>query len=260
MDNESSSEELALFDSVIDSFALMESLDAADQEQVRRVVITLTEGIEMDLTVFPDADSGALAALPNGTDLDRYTYLVAGCVGEFWTAVTAAHTPSLKGLYLAEMSELGVRFGKALQLTNALRDIPGDLRNGRCYLPADELAAAGLSPEDLLVPESEERAREVLVPWMRTALEHFEAAEEYLLAIPRRSVRLRLACLWPLILGLGTLACLARSGKWLDSDSTVKVSRIWVYRMMLMSFLTVCSNRNLRRWIRALRRQVERSI
>ena len=260
LDSESSPEEQALFDSLVDSFALMESLDAADQEQVRRVVITLTEGIEMDLAVFPDADSGALAALPNGTDLDRYTYLVAGCVGEFWTAVTAAHTPSLKGLHLAEMSELGVRFGKALQLTNALRDIPGDLRNGRCYLPADELAAAGLSPEDLLVPASEERAREVLVPWMRTALEHFEAAEEYLLAIPRRSVRLRLACLWPLILGLGTLARLARSGKWLDSDSTVKVSRIWVYRMMLMSFLTVCSNRNLRRWIRALRRQVERSI
>jgi len=260
LDSESSSEEQALSDSLIDSFALMESLDAADQEQVRRVVITLTEGIEMDLTVFPDADSGALAALPSGTDLDRYTYLVAGCVGEFWTAVTAAHTPSLQGLYLAEMSELGVRLGKALQLTTVLRDIPGDLRNGRCYLPADELAAAGLSPEDLLVSASEERAREVLVPRMRTALEHFEAAEEYLLAIPRRSVRLRLACLWPLILGLGTLARLARSGKWLDSDSTVKVSRIWVYRMMLMSFLTVCSNRNLRRWIRALRRKVERSI
>ena len=260
LDSESSREEQALFESLVDSFALLESLEAADQEQVRRVVITLTKGMEMDLTVFPDADSGALAALPNGADLDRYTYLVAGCVGEFWTAVTAAHTPSLKGLDLAEMSELGVRFGKALQLTNALRDIPGDLRHGRCYLPADELTAAGLSPEDLLDPASEERAREVLVPWMRTALEHFEAAEEYLLAIPRRSVRLRLACLWPLILGLGTLARLARSGKWLDSDSTVKVSRIWVYRMMLMSFPTVCSNRDLHRWIRGFRRQVERSI
>ena len=259
-DSESSPEEQALFDSLVDSFALLESLDAADQEQVRWVVITLTEGMEMDLTVFPDADSGALAALPNGADLDRYTYLVAGCVGGFWTAVTAAHTPSLKGLDLAKMSELGVRFGKALQLTNALRDIPGDLRNGRCYLPADELAAADLAPEDLLDPASEERAREVLVPWMRAALEHFEAAEEYLLAIPRRSVRLRLACLWPLILGLGTLARLARSGKWLNSDSTAKVSRIWVYRMMLMSFPTVYSNRNLRRWIRGLRRQIERSI
>ena len=95
---------------------------------------------------------------------------------------------------------------------------------------------------------------------MQTALGHFGAAEGYLLAVPRRSVRLRLACLWPLILGLGTLAKLARSGKWLDPDSTVKVSRRWVYRMMLMSFPTVYSNRELRRWIRGLRRQVERSI
>ena len=67
---------------------------------------------------------------------------------------------------------------------------------------------------------------------MQTALGHFDAAEEYLLAVPRRSVRLRLACLWPLLLGLATLARVARGGTWLDPDTTVKVSRGWVYRMM----------------------------
>ena len=130
----------------------------------------------------------------------------------------------------------------------------------RSYLPAGELEAAGLSPEDLLDPSNEARAREVLIPWVQTALSYFQAAEEYLLAIPRRSVRLRLACLWPLLLGLATLARLARSGKWLDSESTVKVSRRWVYRMMLMSLPAVCSKTLLRRWVRSLRRQVESAI
>ncbi|MCH7737541.1 MAG: squalene/phytoene synthase family protein [Chloroflexi bacterium] len=260
MEGASSPQERALFDSLVDSFALLESLDAADREEVRWVVTTLTDGMEMDLNSFPAEDSGSLAALPTGPDLDRYTYLVAGCVGEFWTKVTAAHEPSLKGWDVAEMSQTGVRFGKALQLTNILRDIPRDLRAGRCYLPADELAAAGLSPEDLLDPANEVRAREVLVPWMRTALGHFQAAEEYLLAVPRRSVRLRLACLWPLLLGLATLARLARGGRWLDPDSTVKVSRRWVYRMMLMSLAAICSNTLLRRWIRGLRRQTNDAI
>ena len=260
MDGDLSPEERAMFGSLVDYFALLESLGAADQEHVRWVVDTLTQGMEMDLTAFPAEDSGELASLATGSDLDRYTYLVAGCVGEFWTKVTVAHTPSLSGWDVARMSEIGVRFGKALQLTNVLRDIPRDLRAGRCYLPADELAAAGLSPNDLLDPSNEVRAREVLIPWMQTALGHFQAAEEYLLAVPRRSARLRLACLWPLLLGPATLARLARSGRWLDSDSTAKVSRRWVYRMIFFSLPAVCSNTLLRFWIKRLRRKVERLI
>ena len=255
-----SPQEQALFDSLVDCFSLLESLDAADREQVRWVVATLTQGMEMDLANFPAAGSEKLASLGTADDLDRYIYLVAGCVGEFWTNVTTAHEPSLNYWEAAHMSEIGVRFGKALQLTNVLRDVPRDLRMGRCYLPADELAAAGLLPEDLLDTENERRARPVLASWMKTALGHFDAAEEYLLAVPRRSVRLRLACLWPLLLGLATLARVARGEAWLDPNTTVKVSRRWVYRMMALSLPAVCSNSLLRFWIRRLRRQVERAI
>ena len=255
-----SPQEQVMFGSMAESFSLLQSLNYADGEQVRWVVATLTQGMEMDLTVFPAQGAGGLAALSSAADLDRYTYLVAGCVGEFWTNITAANDSSLKKWDVAKMSEVGVRFGKALQLTNVLRDIPGDLRNGRCYIPEDELKAAGLSPADLLDPANEQRARAVLVPWMQVALGHFQAAGEYLLAVPRHSVRLRLACLWPLLLGLATLARLASSGKWLDPDSTVKVSRRWVYGMMLMSLPAVISNTLLRRWIKNLRRQVERPI
>ena len=266
MEGTSSPQEQELFTSLADAFSLLESLDSGDREQVRWVVATLIRGMEMDLTIFssggfgPAADSGGLASMATADDLDRYNYLVAGCVGEFCTNVTAAHDASLKGWDIEHMSETGIRFGKALQLTNVLRDVPRDLRMGRCYLPADELAAAGLAPEDLLDPENERRARTVLVPWVRTALDHFDAAEEYLLSVPRRSVRLRLACLWPLLLGLATLARVACSGKWLDPETTVKVSRRWVYRMMALSLSAVCSNHLLRFWIKGFRRQVEDAI
>ena len=259
LEGTSSPQEQALFASLVDSFSLLESLEPGDLAQVRWVVATLTQGMEMDLTIFPSAGSGELASLGTAADLDRYIYLVAGCVGEFWTKVTAAHEPNLKW-DVAQMSETGVRFGKALQLTNVLRDLPGDLRIGRCYLPADELAAAGLAPKDLLDPENEARTRPVITQWIRTALGHFDAAEEYLLAVPRRSVRLRLACVWPLLLGLATLSRLARRGIWLDPDTTVKVSRGWVYRMMALSLPAATSNTLLRLWIKSLRRQVEAAI
>ena len=207
--------EAALLDALPDALALLESLPDADRQLVRQVVDTLTQGMEFDLTRFP-AEAAApefpitITALETAAELDRYVYLVAGCVGEFWTALCRRHDAALAGWDADGMAALGVRFGKALQLTNVLRDVPRDLRMGRCYLPLDELTAAGLTPAALLLPANSAPARPLLRRWLLTALEHFEAAEAYLLAIPRRRVRLRLAAYWPLALGLMTLALLAR--------------------------------------------------
>src|SRR5207247_8940554 len=114
-----------------------------DRERVRAVLATLTTGMLFDLTRFPGEDAASLAALDTLDELDRYTYLVAGCVGPFWTALHVAHRPRLRRWDLREKSQEGVNFGKALQSTNVLRDIPSDLRHGRCYLPAADLGALG---------------------------------------------------------------------------------------------------------------------
>ena len=74
----------------------------------------------------------------------------------------------------------GVRFGKGLQLVNILRDLPEDLRQGRCYLPAKELAAAGLTPEELLEPGNMERLRPVYQRYLARAEEHSESGVGYL--------------------------------------------------------------------------------
>ncbi len=252
--------ETALMGSLLRVFELFGSLPDGDREQVRRVVVTLTRGMELDLTTFPAEDSGQVAALESRGDLDRYTYLVAGCVGEFWTLVATAHEPRMARWNAGDMSELGVRFGKALQLTNVLRDVPRDLRNGRCYLPNEDLDRAGLGPRCLLEPDNSPEAFQVLRPWIQTALEHFEAAEAYLLAVPRRCLRLRLAALWPILLGLATLAILARNDRWLDPARPSRVRRRWVYWMMARSVLAAPSDVLLRFWIRNLRGKVEKAL
>src|SRR4029453_14992956 len=119
--------------------AAVAALPPADQAGVRAVLTTLTEGMLFDLARFPGEDARGLAALDSLAELDRYTYLVAGWVGEFWTGMHVAHRPRLAAWAPAAMRARGVRFGKALQMTNVLRDVPADLAHGRGYLPAAEL-------------------------------------------------------------------------------------------------------------------------
>jgi farnesyl-diphosphate farnesyltransferase len=249
-----------LLSSLPELLSMLETSGEGDRALIRSVVVTLSKGMEADLTTFPDEDSGQIAALADSGALDRYTYLVAGCVGEFWTAITMAHTPALARWDGVRMGEMGVRFGKALQMTNVLRDVPKDLRLGRCYFPQDQLEALGITPESLLDPRTANTARPLLVDGIRIAMDHFEAAEEYVLSIPRRYIRLRLAALWPVLIGLATLAELARNDDWLDPNQPSKVTRSWVYGMMARSLPAAPSNSLLRSWIGRLRRRVEQAL
>ena len=227
-------------------------LQRTDRDLVVSIVIKLTEGMEFDLTRFPPEESGEIQPLESSRELDRYTYLVAGCVGEFWTRITVAHTEELSDWDLDRMCEVGVRFGQALQMTNVLRDIPADLKSGRCYLPSEWLAEIGLSPRDLSDPRVALAARPVLSRGVEVALDHFAEAERYVMAIPSSCVRLRLAAIWPLLMGLATLERVVRSPYWLNPNVRIKVSRFWVFRMIFFSLLVARSNGMVSWWIRRL--------
>src|SRR5204862_8216496 len=115
--------------------------------RIQEFLKTIIGGQIVDLQRVPGETDKELTALSNDEELDRYTYMVAGCVGEFWTKMCVAHVPALRGWNVEEMCALGVRFGKGLQFVNVLRDIPKDLRIGRCYLPVSE-------PQALLDPQN----------------------------------------------------------------------------------------------------------
>ena len=127
-----------------------------------------------------------------------------------------AHDPAVREWDRERMVDLGVRFGKALQMTNILRDVPKDLRVGRCYVPREMLESVGLKPEDLLSLDASENTRALLTDLVRHALDFYVAAVDYVLATPRKSARLRLAMIWPILIGLATLDLLMRSSNWLD--------------------------------------------
>lgn len=237
-------------------FTLYRILEGGDQERVGRLILTLTQGMIMDLTTFPGEDEGGLQALKTRADLDCYTYYVAGCVGEFWTEIHMAHRPHLHGWDAEAMKRRGIRFGKGLQMTNILRDLSRDLRIGRCYLPQEDLDTLGVSPQELLDPKAIVKVRPLLRDLLALTLDHYEEGWAYTLAIPRLEVRMRLSCAWPLLIGLKTLALVEGSENLLDPRIIVKIPRRAVYAILLRSSALVCSNRGLDRYYQGLRRTI----
>lgn len=241
-------------------FSFYRSLGAPDQVLLARLVTTLTRGMQMDLEHFPPEESGRVASLDSDEALDRYCYWVAGCVGEFWTDLSIEHLPALGRWNVDEKREEGIRFGKGLQLTNILRDVDGDLRIGRSYLPRPRLEAVGTDAASLREATDRRAVRGVVHSLLRVTLDHYRAGWRYTLAIPRRLPALRLACIWPLWIGLGTLDLIARADDPCAPERVLRVAQRDVYRSMASSAVRVLSDRALDRRYRALERRVVEAL
>ncbi len=192
---------------------------------IREVLGSIVRGQRLDIERFSGVEAGAteVACLASGDALDEYTYLVAGCVGAFWTDICALEVKHFsRGMDCGEMRELGIRLGKGLQLVNVIRDFPRDLAGGRCYLSVAEIEAAGIDPAD---PGMRARGSELWSlwrPWMQRCRGHLDAGLEYLLEVRPR--RLLLPTGLPLMLAARTLDKLERAD-WPGAERRVKVTR-----------------------------------
>jgi phytoene synthase len=92
----------------------------------------LIEGVEMDL---------GPRRYETFDDLYQYCIRVASAVGLICLDIFGAREPAAR--------QYAIDLGVALQLTNILRDVGGDLEGGRLYIPMEDLRAAGCSVEDL---------------------------------------------------------------------------------------------------------------
>lgn len=197
--------ERELLERLAECFTQLNKLSPGSQENAKTVLGHILDGMTLDLRRFPDA--AVLRSLTTDAELEDYTWRVAGCVGEFWTAICAAELPGVFTRSEADMTALGRSFGKGLQLINILRDQAGDAAMGRCYLPAESLHTAGLSGEPVW-PAADWRpwhaVRHDLIARARTYL-----ADGWTYAASQRSIRLRFATLMPLLIGEGTLSRMA---------------------------------------------------
>ena len=137
------------------------------------------------------------------------------------------------------MLELGVQYGKGLQLINILRDAGSDLRAGRCYLPADQLRSLGLTPEEVLAKPA--LVEPITREWREKAEHAMVSGIDYACAINSR--RVRFATALPTLIGSRTLFLLRQAGPEVF-ERAVKVPRAEIRKMMLSATFT--SPRSLR--------------
>ena len=215
------------------------ALESPLQEALHTVLKTIIEGQRGDLMRFGYASEHAPQALATTAELVAYTYAVAGCVGEFWTRVCALKLNEFALIPVAELVAVGREFGQGLQLVNILRDLPADLRAGRCYLPADELAAEGLAPLDLLARP--QRCRAVFDRWLAQAEVWLLAGERYSRSI--RGTRMRFSVALPRRLGQATLKLL-KANPPLEQTVRLKVRRQKVLSCALLAFVESMQSRN----------------
>ena len=217
--------ERLLLEKVEVSLALLRTLSEADLELVLEVLDTITGGQELDLRRFAGGTPDRIAALLIENELDDYAYRVAGCVGEFWTKICRRHVFPRAALDDERLLADAMRFGKGLQLVNILRDVAADLRKGRCYLPSQPLfTVTGLRPADLLDPSNEKKLRPLYNSYLDLAANYLAAGWAYTNTLPWRCVRVRLACAWPVLIGIRTLARL-RVENPLDPARPIKIRR-----------------------------------
>lgn len=159
---------------------LLQQLDASpDREEILDVWKIILSGQIFDLQRF-----GAGAPPLSLEEAIRYTGLVAGCVGTFWTRVCFKHVPGYSEESSEAMCALGFDFGCGLQWVNILRDRHADEAADKVYVTESNFSEA-----------------------MRIARANLAAGTRYASFVRPR--RLRAACRLPLEIGLRTLDLVA---------------------------------------------------
>ncbi|QUS40877.1 squalene synthase HpnD [Tardiphaga alba] len=135
--------------------------------------LAVIDGMEMDIP----ADIRA----PDEATFDLYCDRVASAVGRL--SVKVFGMPDEDGVLLAH------HLGRALQITNILRDIDEDATLGRLYLPRELLYHAGITSSDPQVVIKEKALPKVAAPLVRRAQEHFKESDKIMARNKRRAVR-----------------------------------------------------------------------
>ena len=144
-----------------------------DFDLAREDFLALIDGMEMD--AFDDIRA------PSAALLDLYCDRVASAVGRLSVRVFGIEREA--GIKLAH------HLGRALQLTNILRDIDEDAEIGRLYLPREALTLAGIESRDPNAVAAHPNLGVACNVVVDRAREHFERADAIMVRSPRRAVK-----------------------------------------------------------------------
>lgn len=242
--NKSEENLLRNFSACVQAFA---KLNDFQRQTILDVVQAVCQGMKIDLQTFPDEKSGRVKAFETQQELENYCHLMGGAPGVFWSRLI--DDDQATQLHANIFLSLGKDIGDALQIVNILRDLPRDLRIGRCYIPSEDLAQEGLIAVDLLRPETAAKFEPVKHKWITWARQKLNAAHRYFAALPLKQVQHRAAVAWPVLWAADTLNLLEQETNLLDPAIRVKITRRRVYGTMAATPLLLLSNFAFSKWL-----------
>lgn len=199
---------------------------------------TCVETMAQGMPVFQAQDlSAGLATL---SDMDKYCYYVAGCVGEM-LAKLFCHYSSEIAQHQDQLLKLSVSFGQGLQMTNILKDIWDDAQRGVCWLPQDIFTETGFDLKTLTPENNNEHFRLGLEHLISIAHGHLQNALTYTQLLPSHETGMRNFCLWALGMAVLTLKKIKQNLNFNDSDQ-VKITRNSVKATIIATRLIGRSN------------------
>lgn len=209
-------------------------------EAISRCVDEMTSGMADFTGKQSRTRSGVL--VESIEDLDRYCYYVAGTVGNLLCDLFTLHSPLIGKKRSKALRTLSVSFGLGLQLTNILKDIREDGQRNVSYIPRSLLEAEHLSAPAFLSPEAGPGSIRIMARLIAKTKSHLEDALEYSCLLPRFEPRLRLFCLWPLLMAAENLVLMGENLDGSRSESIIKISRKQVKDIIARTSLVCWSN------------------
>jgi farnesyl-diphosphate farnesyltransferase len=207
------------------------SLPDEIQEIIVPHVIKTTYGMARWVTRGPQVNDEA--------DMDDYMFEVAGRVGYLLTYLFAWYSTAIRNKK-EKLLPLAREFGLALQTVNVIRGLRKDYERGWVYIPRKFLAAVDLTAHELFQPENRAEAMKVLDMLADKAERHLRAALACVKSLPPWQHRIRLACIFPLMFAIRTLAISRRNAQVFESEA--KITREEVKRIVMDATLWGWSN------------------
>ena len=214
-----------------DILTRLASLPKEVQEIINHHVIKTTYGMARWVERGPRVNDEA--------DLDDYMFEVAGRVGYLLTHLFAWYSTAIRNKQ-DKLLPLSREFGLALQTVNVIRGLRKDYERGWVYVPKKFLAAVNLTAHELFQPENRAEAIKVLDMLADKAERHLHAALTCVKSLPPWQHRIRLACIFPLMFAIRTLAISRRNTQVFESEA--KISREEVKRIVMDATLWGWSN------------------
>jgi farnesyl-diphosphate farnesyltransferase len=219
-------------------FAGYACLPDRTRQLVRHWVREMIAGMRKFVLAYPDG-----IRIQSLDEYREYCYYAAGTVGYLLTDLWHEHAPSIGRRRYETLRRRSRAFAEALQTVNILKDVARDAEHeNSIYIPEQLLREAGSTHAMMLAGERAEQNGAALGRLVQLAWNDLDQATAYLMDVPRRAPSIRLFCALPLLFAHATLRDLTRTPGALARRETLKISRVEVRTLTVLSTLAVYSN------------------